>query len=155
MAIGDGKILISVFGFLILVVTTGCCMIISAKPVQPAYITAEPTYTARLMFPYKEDEKVRRLKIYEYEDIERFPGWKRTLCWHIKATKPAPARGFEVTIGNVPNGFTQVVPKQNILFVPILNSRYFVEIITTNRNVHYLTWWYPGSDRMLYRALIP
>ena len=155
MAIRDDKILITVVGLFISVVATGCCMIIPAKPVQPAYITAEPPYTARLMFPYKEDEKVRKLKIYEYKEIERFPGWKRTVCWHIKAAKPVPARGFGVAIGNVPNGFKQVVPKQNISFVPILNSDYLVEIITTNRNVHYLTSWYPGSDGMLYRMLIP
>lgn len=155
MATRDGKILITVVELFISVVATGCCMIIPAKPVQPAYITAEPSYIARLMFPYREDEKVRRLKIYEYKDIEKFPGWKRTLCWHIKATKPIPARGFGVTIGNVPNVFKQVVPKQNMPFVPILNSHYYVEIITTNRNVHYLTSWYPGSDRMLYRMLTP
>ena len=155
MAIRDGKIPITVFGFFISVVATGCCTIIPAKPVQPAYITAEPPYNARLMFPYREDEKVRRLKIYEYTNIERFPGWKRALCWHIKATKPIPAKGFGLTIGNVPNGFKRVVPKQNIPFVPILNSDYLVEIITTNRNVRYLTSWYPGSDGMLYRMLIP
>jgi hypothetical protein len=155
MAIRDGKVLITVFGFFISVVATGCCMIIPAKPVQPAYITAEPPYTARLMFPYKKGEKVRKFKIYEYKDIERFPGWERTLCWHIKATKPVPAEGFGVTIGNVPNGFKQVVPKQNMPFVPILNSDYLVEIITTNRNVHYLTWWYPGSPKMLHAMLRP
>lgn len=155
MAIRDGKILMTVFGLFVSVVATGCCMIIPAKPVQPAYITAEPPYTARLMFPYKEDEKIRKLKIYEYKTIERFPFSKRTTCWHIKATEPVLAKGFRVTIGNVPNGFEQVVPKQSVPFVPILNSDYLVEIITTNRNVHYLTWWYPGSDRMLYFMLRP
>ena len=140
-----GNILIIVFGLFISIASTGCCMIIPAKPVQPAYITAEPPYTARLMFPYREDEKVRKLKIYEFKDIERFPYSKRTTCWYIKATKPVPARGFRVTIGNVPNGFKQVVPKQNMPFVPVLNSDYLVEIITTNRNVYYLTGWYPGS----------
>jgi hypothetical protein len=155
MAVGNSKILVTVLGFFISVAATGCCMIIPAKPVQPAYITAEPPYTARLMFPYKKDEKVRRLKIYEHKAIDRFPGTKRILCWHIKATKPVLAEGFRVAIGNTPEGFKQVVPKQSMPFVPMLNSRYHVEITTTNSNVHYYTSWYPGSDGMLFFMLHP
>ena len=144
MTIRLGKIIITVFGFFVSVMTTGCCMIIPAKPIQPAYITTEPPYTARLMFPYKEDEKIRGVKIYEYEAIEKFPFVKHTTCWHIKATKPIPAKGLRVTIGNVPNGFEQVVPGQSTRFVPVLHSEYLVEIITTNSGVYYLTWWNPG-----------
>jgi hypothetical protein len=155
MAIRDGKILITVLGLFISVMATGCCMVIPAKPVQPAYITAEPPYTARLMFPYKEDEKIRKLKIYEYETIERFPFSKRTIRWHIKATKPVLAKGFGVAIGTTPEGFEQVVPKESVPFVPVLNSDYHVEITTTNSNVNYLTWWNPGSARMLYFMLHP
>jgi hypothetical protein len=147
MAIRLGKIIITVFGFFILVTATGCYMILPVKPIQPAYITAEPPYTARLMFPYKEDEKIKKVKIYEYKTIEKFPFEKKTTCWHIKATKPIPAKGFRVTIGNVPNGFKQVVPEQGMLFIPVLGSEYLylVEIITTNSEIRYLTWWKPGS----------
>jgi len=155
MAIRGRKTHTTFLGVLISVVAVGCCMIVPVKPVQPAYITSKPPYMARLMFPSKEGEKVRSLKIYEYKDTKRFPGWKRTLCWHIKATKPVPAKGFRVTIGNLPNDFEQVVPKQNMPFAPVLNSRYHVEITTTNSNVLYYTWWYPGSGRMLHSMLHP
>ncbi len=155
MTFRDGNIVITVLGLLILVAATGCCMILPAGPVQPAYITSEPPYTARLMFPYKEGERVKNVKIYEYEDIDRFPGTKRTICWHIKATKPVPARGFRVTIGNTPDGFRQVVPKQGMSFEPVSNRSYRVVFTTTNRNVHYGTWWDPGDDRMLYHMLRP
>lgn len=151
MAVTHSKIGMTVVGLLISVAATGCCLIIPAKPIQPAYISAEPPYTARLMFPYKEGEKVRSLRIYEYTDIERFPGTKLTLRWHIKATKPVFAKGFKVTIGNTPEGFKQVVPKQSIPFVPVLNSDYHVEIGTTNSNVHYYTWWRPSSVNRRFR----
>lgn len=155
MAIRDRKILITVLGLFISVVATGCCMVIPAKPVQPAHITAESPYTVRLMFPYKEGEKVREVKIYQYEDTEKFPDSKRTLCWHVKAGKRVPAKGFGVTIGDVPDRFKQVVPRQGAPFVPVVNRRYRVVITTTNRNVHYGTWWYPGYPRMLRVMLRP
>jgi hypothetical protein len=145
MTIGYDKILITVLGFFILMMSPGCCMIIPAKPIQTAYIATEPPYTARLMFPYKDDEVIRKLKIYEYKTIERFPFSRRTTCWYIKAMKPVLAKGFRVTIGNVPNDFEQVVPEQSMPFVPIPDSIYLVEIITTNHNVCYLTGWKPGS----------
>jgi hypothetical protein len=155
MATIEGKILTAVLALFISVAPTGCCMIIPAKAVQPAYITAEPPYTARLMFPYKEGEKIRKLKIYEYKTIGRFTFTKRTICWHIRATKPVLAEGLRVVIGNAPESFEQVVPKQSMPFVPALNSHYHVEITTTNRNVHYYTCWYPGSDSMLFFMLHP
>ena len=155
MAVRGSKILTIIVGLCTLVAAPGCCMILPAKPIQPAYITANPPYTARLMFPYKEGEKVREVKAYQYEDTEKFPGWKRTLCWRIKARKRVPAKCFEVTIGEAPNGFEQVVPKQGAPFVAVVNRRYRVVFTTTNRNVHYGTWWYPGDDRLPYRMLEP
>lgn len=155
MTFRDGNIPIAVIGLLISVAVTGCCMILPAGPVQPPYITSEPPYTARLMFPYKEGEKIKNVKTYEYEDIDRFPGTKRTIRWHIKATKPILAKGFKVTIANTPDGFRQVVPEEGSPFVPDANRRYRLVFTTTNRNVHYGTWWNPGDDRKLYHMLTP
>jgi hypothetical protein len=145
MTVGDGKTLIILSSLFISVASTGCCMVIPAKPVQPAFITDESPYTARLMFPYKENERIKKLKIHEYETLEKFPFSKRSICWHIKATEAIPARGFKATIGDVPRGFKQVVPEPSALFTPVSDSQYLVEIITTNRDVYYLTWWRPGS----------
>ncbi len=53
--------------------------------------------------------------------------WHRlniTVYWEIIARKPIRAEGFKVTIGEVPEGFEQVVPPPGQSFTPILGKDY-------------------------------
>ncbi len=54
----------------------------------------------------------RLLRVYAYEQTHV------KVQWEIIARQPIRAEGFEVTIGQVPEGFEQVVPQPDQTFAP-------------------------------------
>lgn len=50
--------------------------------------------------------------------------------WEIIAREPISADGFELTIGQVPEGFEQVVPYPDQSFVPVPGKDYNFEVET-------------------------
>jgi hypothetical protein len=127
---------------LIAMVAAGCWQL-TLTPIQPPYITRQPPYVAKLMFPYRQKEKV--LAVNVYEEVTEADGCssRHEARWHIKATEPIPAADFEATIGRVQPGFEQTVPEQSRLFTPATGRRYTVEIKTTNKAVTYCSRWCP------------
>jgi len=54
---------------------------------------------------------------------------KRTL-WKIKANRDIPVSDFQVTVGKVPEGFEQLIPKPPKKFKPIPGEEYHILIYT-------------------------
>ncbi|MHC4476437.1 MAG: hypothetical protein ACYTEL_12365 [Planctomycetota bacterium] len=50
--------------------------------------------------------------------------------WEIIARKPVKANGFVLTIGQVPDGFDQVIPAAGQIFMPVSGKEYRLEIET-------------------------
>jgi hypothetical protein len=50
--------------------------------------------------------------------------------WEIKATRDIPVSDFKVTVGNVPEGFEQLIPKPPEKFVPVPGEKYAIHIHT-------------------------
>ncbi|MHC4476459.1 MAG: hypothetical protein ACYTEL_12485 [Planctomycetota bacterium] len=129
---------------LLIAMAAAGCWEFMLTPIQPLYITRQPPYVAKLMFPYQQKEKV--LGVIVYEEVTEADGCssRYEARWQIKATEPIPAADYEVTIGHVQPGFEQTVPKQNRLFTPVAGRRYAVEIKTTNKAVTYCSRWCPN-----------
>ena len=50
--------------------------------------------------------------------------------WEIKAISDIPVSDFQVTVGNVPEGFEQLIPEPPEKFVPIAGRQYTIYIHT-------------------------
>jgi hypothetical protein len=123
----------------------GGCWAFTLEPVQAPYITREPPYTAILQFPYREDEQILDVAVRQelgarYDHTGNF-----STGWQIKAVHPVPATDFQVQIGRVPEGFTQLVPANGNQFVPVPGGKYVLAITTTNKRARYYTWWAPAK----------
>jgi len=139
---GKTRASVCLAGALVPILVSGCWYF-TLRPVQAPYITAEPPCTAILQFPYRQNERVLDVTVRQehgprYEHTYRF-----STCWRIEATHPVSAVGFQVQIGHVPQGFTQVVPAEGERFAAVPGNRYVLKITTTNRRAEYCTWWTP------------
>jgi len=50
------------------------------------------------------------------------------VCWEIKANEPVDAAGFEIVVGQVPEGFQQVIPNSGQRFDPVPGRHYDIEV---------------------------
>jgi len=48
----------------------------------------------------------------------------------VSAINEVPEKGFNVTVGNVPVDFKQIVPSPPSTFTPVTGKKYSIEIIT-------------------------
>lgn len=121
----------------------GGCWQFSLEPVQAPYITHEPPYTAMLQFPYKQDERILDVGVWEELGTRYDHTLNFSTRWRIKPTQRVAAMGFQVRIGQVPQDFTQIVPEGGEPFMAKPGGKYVLVITTTNRRVRYATWWAP------------
>ena len=121
----------------------GGCWQFTLEPVQAPYVTRQPPYIASLQFPYKHNEKILEVIIGQEIGAKYDHTHKFKMCWYIKAIAPICAQDFAVTIGDIPQGFRQLVPQDGQSFVPINRGKYVIRIITTNSHVSYCGWWMP------------
>lgn len=75
-------------------------------------------------------EKVLTVKVY------RYAGRKSHLAWQIKAIRSVPARGFQITVGTVPDGFEQMHPSPPGQFAPEVGAEYGIVIETDATAIH-------------------
>lgn len=122
------------------------CWQFTLEPVQAPYVTRKPPYVAILQFPYKKNERIRDVVVRQEIGAEYNHTYNFETCWHIKAVAPVRAEGFSVAIGDVPEGFRQLVPQDGHSFAPIVGSKYVIQIKTTNSHVSYCGWWTPGRE---------
>jgi len=121
----------------------GGCWQLSLEPVQAPYITREPPYTTTLQFPYKQDERILGVAVWEELGARYDHSLKFSTRWRINAVQRVPARDFQVEIGKIPEGFVQIVPARGEQFIAKPGSKYVLAIATTNRRVQYSSWWAP------------
>ena len=50
------------------------------------------------------------------------------IMWKIEATADVPLKGFSVTVGDVPDGFKQIVPTPPGKFHPNKGEEYLIDI---------------------------
>lgn len=123
----------------------GGCWQFTLEPVQAPYVTRQPPYVAILQFPYKQNERVVEVIVRQEIGAKYNHTYDFETCWHIKAFAPIRAKGFEVAIGDVPQGFEQIMPKNGQSFVPIAGGKYVIRIKTTNSRASYCGWWTPAT----------
>ena len=124
----------------------GGCWWFTLEPIQAPYITREPPYTAILQFPYKEDERIFDLVVRQELGARYDHTLSFSTRWQIRAIQPVPATDFQVQIGCVPEGFTQLVPANGEQFTAVPGGKYVLTITTTNKRAHYCTWWAPAKQ---------
>lgn len=124
----------------------GGCWQFTLEPVQAPYVTRQPPYVAILQFPYKQNERVLEIIVREEIGAEYDHTYNFETCWHIKAIAPIRAQDFAITIGDIPQGFRQLVPQDGQSFVPIARGKYVIRIRTTNSHVSYCGWWTPITE---------
>ncbi len=124
----------------------GGCWSFTLEPVQAPYITREPPYTAILQFPYKGDERILDVAVRQELGASYDHTFSFSTRWQIRAIQPVPATGFQVQIGHVPEGFEQLVPANGKQFTPEPRGKYVLTITTTNKRIHYCTWWAPAKE---------
>jgi hypothetical protein len=124
----------------------GGCWWLTLEPIQAPYVTREPPYAVILQFPYKENERILDLVVRQELGARYDHTYSFSTCWQIRATRPVPAMGFQVQMGRVPEGFTQLVPMNEDQFLPVPGGKYVLAITTTNKKAHYRTWWAPAEQ---------
>jgi hypothetical protein len=123
----------------------GGCWEFSLEPVQAPYITRELPYTAILQFPYKQNERILDVAVWEELGARYDHTLNFSTCWRIKPVHRVPARDFQLQIGQVPQGFTQIIPADGEQFTPKPGGKYALAIRTTNKRARYGTWWAPAK----------
>ncbi|HML76654.1 MAG TPA: hypothetical protein PKB02_19335 [Anaerohalosphaeraceae bacterium] len=66
------------------------------------------------------DGKVNFIKVFDST-------YSKTL-WHIKAIREIQTKNFYVKIGEVPDGFEQVLPSDDTPFLPVQGKKYILLI---------------------------
>jgi len=75
-------------------------------------------------------ERVLGVTVYDYASEEP------AVAWHIDAVADISARGFRVSAGIVPPGFTQTIPSPPTKFQPVSGREYGILIRTNARSIH-------------------
>lgn len=76
---------------------------------------------------FEPKERVREIRVFESKtDAGGVPVGQ--LCWEIVATPPVIAEGFQVVVGQTPQGFIQVFPPSGETFKPIPSKGYEITV---------------------------
>ena len=110
------------------IILPGC--IIGDRITSPLKVSEKPNtfkHTLRSL-----DEKVLMVEVLHLNQTLRTD----TLVWKIKAKRKISGRGFTVTVGQVPDGFEQIVPSPPTKFHPVPGEEYIIFIGTKPSSVH-------------------
>ena len=118
-------------GLLLLCLTlviSGC--IIGDRITSPLKVSGKPNTFKHN--PRSLNEKILTVEVLHLNRALR----SDTLVWKIEAKREIPAWGFTVTVGQVPDGFDQVIPTPLKKFRPVLGEEYIIFIGTKPSSVH-------------------
>jgi hypothetical protein len=63
-------------------------------------------------------ERIKAIQVYQPD--ESIHDWDEVkVYWRIIAEEPVKAEGFQITVGEVPDGFIQAIPSPENMFQPI------------------------------------
>jgi hypothetical protein len=71
------------------------------------------------------DDAVRGIRVYEFNPRYSLDS---KLFWEITAVEWVKLKGYQVTVGQVPRGFKQIVPGANDKFIPVPGKRYIIAV---------------------------
>ena len=97
-----------------------------------------------------EVEPVNKRDQIEYVVLSELPSGD--VVWKIVVTDSVLVDGFHVQIGVIPENFKQLVPEEDLSFIPEVSKKYLISIITDNSNERYFyasTIWTKSKDREL------
>lgn len=77
-------------------------------------------------------EKVITVKVLHFNRRSK----SDTLVWKIEATREIPGWGFSATVGQVPDGFEQIIPVPPKKFRPVPGEEYIIYIGARPASVH-------------------
>jgi hypothetical protein len=105
------------------------CGVFEKKPVQLEQKEDRPN-TFRLvrpksLIPFGEKDYIVGLSVFQIVPAEP-EGTK--VYWRLNAPRPVRAQGFEVVIGEVPDGFEQLIPTQGKVFTPVPGLEYYLAV---------------------------
>jgi hypothetical protein len=75
--------------------------------------------------PFQPKERVRAIRVVERDSL--YTEVKK-VCWQVVADEPVLAKGFKVTVGEVPEGFRQVIPEPPEVFAAVPGRRYYIAV---------------------------
>lgn len=109
-------------------VISGC--IIGDRITRPLKVSGKPnTFKHNLR---SLNEKILMVEVLHFNRALR----SDTLVWKIEAKHEIPAWGFTVTVGQVPEGFEQIIPTPLKKFRPVPGEEYIIFIGTKPSSVH-------------------
>ena len=75
--------------------------------------------------PFGEKDYISGISVFQVVTAE--PEGSK-VYWRLEAPKPVRAKGFELVIGQVPDGFDQLIPAAGEVFTPIPGQEYYVAL---------------------------
>jgi len=89
----------------------------------------------KMIFPIKAEDYPNTFRLSERNwngrviYVKVFNRDKSEVLWHIRAKNDKPIKDFVVTVGEVAEGFEQVIPAANKRFILVRGNEYLIEIM--------------------------
>ena len=105
------------------------CGMMEAKPLSLERVETRPntfqTVVPGSLIPWGEKDFMTGISVFQVDSAE--PQGSK-VYWRLLAPKPVKAKGFELVIGEVPDGFKQMIPPEGEVFVPAPGEEYYLGI---------------------------
>ncbi len=122
----QGRLLLA--AALAVVLTQGCGMM-QRKPLRLEQMETRPntfeTVVPRGLIPWGEKDLITGISVFQVDPAQ--PEGSK-VYWRLIAPKPIKARGFKLVIGEVPDGFTQMMPSPGEAFAPTPGQEYYLAV---------------------------
>ena len=111
------------------VLVQGCGMM-EKKPLRLEQMENRPntfqTVVPGRLIPWGEKDLIIGISVFQVDPAE--PEGSK-VYWRLIAPAPVKAKGFKLVIGEVPDGFKQMIPLVGEVFVPIPGQEYYLSLI--------------------------
>ena len=105
------------------------CGILNKEPLHLEQVENRPNafrmVVPKSLIPFGEKDLITGISVFEVDPNER-EGSK--VYWRLIGPKPVSAKGFELVIGTVPDGFDQMIPSAGQVFTPVVGKEYYIAV---------------------------
>jgi hypothetical protein len=113
---------------LAVVLVQGCGMM-QKRPLRLEQMETRPntfeTVVPRSLVPWGEKDLITGISVFQVVPAE--PEGSK-VYWRLIAPTPVKAKGFKLVIGEVPDGFTQMIPPPGEVFIPTPGQEYYLAV---------------------------